>query len=500
MTKRLITTAAFVCGAILIAVQVASAQTEGLPSISVESNEVLVRVFVFDKKIMTSPLPSVKFLYAPVDDEIRDLTARDFHLLEDGKEQKIQSVMWSPDYYVVNVRDNMGYHDEISVDTPKGIWSTEPTPTPSEVLGHADFSVNPGHFYLVAYVPSESPQGSCHAIEIKVDHPNSFVFARSEYCNVKHSSSDPLNGTAFGRQLEDYAASGKTGKIRLSFQTNVFYRDSKAGLADIAIEFPTDSLSREWTDKRLPGLANLTATIGILGMVRSKKDGTLAARFSSIACCSDEPIFGRGQDPALGQSLVEPLVLPARYETQVDLPPGEYDLVVVLSDGKKFGRFETSVTVDSFEGKELAISSVMLCKRFRDAGETAQEAAAFHLAPQYVPLVSKGVQFTPTGDTSFGKGEPLFAYFEVYEPLLTGAPPAAVQVQLKITNVKTGELKVDTGSRSAGDWIQPGKTVIPIAEQIAVDKLPKGSYRLEVQATDSTGKSTVRRSANFTVD
>jgi len=59
---------------------------------------------------------------------------------------------------------------------------------------------------------------------------------------------------------------------------------------------------------------------------------------------------------------------------------------------------------------------------------------------------------------------------------------------------------VDTDLRSAASWIQAGSPLIPIAEQIAVDKLPAGSYRLEVKASDSAGKSTVWRAADFTVE
>jgi hypothetical protein len=33
-----------------------------------------------------------------------------------------------------------------------------------------------------------------------------------------------------------------------------------------------------------------------------------------------------------------------------------------------------------------------------------------------------------------------------------------------------------------------------------ISKLPKGSYRLDVQATDSAGKSTPWRTASFTVE
>jgi len=145
---------------------------------------------------------------------------------------------------------------------------------------------------------------------------------------------------------------------------------------------------------------------------------------------------------------------------------------------------------------------VVLCRRFRDVKDAPlqEDGAAVELAPELVPLVSKGVVFTPSGETHFKKGEPLVTYFEVYEPLLAKRPQTAVQVQLKITDVRSGKLKIDTGQRSAAPWMQLGKTVIPISEEVAIDKMPAGTYRLEVQATDSAGKSTAWRAADFAVE
>ena len=180
--------------------------------------------------------------------------------------------------------------------------------------------------------------------------------------------------------------------------------------------------------------------------------------------------------------------------------PGEYDLVVVLSDGAKFGRVQAPLDIEYYNQKQIGVSSIALCKRFEDAASALKEAKAADLAPAYVPLLSKGVKFTPVGNTRFRNGESLFAYFEVYEPLLSSQPTTTVQTRLKITDVKTGELKVDTGLRSAAVWITPRDPVIPIADQIAVEKLPKGSYKLDVQASDSAGKSTVWRATNFTVE
>jgi hypothetical protein len=42
--------------------------------------------------------------------------------------------------------------------------------------------------------------------------------------------------------------------------------------------------------------------------------------------------------------------------------------------------------------------------------------------------------------------------------------------------------------------------VIPVGRGIDISKLPNGSYRLDVQASDSTGKNTAWRTASFTVE
>ena len=39
---------------------------------------------------------------------------------------------------------------------------------------------------------------------------------RSEYCNAKHSASDPLNGTKLGTQLENDLASPKDDSVKNS--------------------------------------------------------------------------------------------------------------------------------------------------------------------------------------------------------------------------------------------------------------------------------------------
>jgi hypothetical protein len=484
---------------------------------------------------------------------IPGLTAGDFHVFVEGTEQKTVGV--TTEGMGLPVRDNRGMHDEFG-ETPTGKWSTTDLSKP--------WINTSAPFYNIAFVPTNSEPTGCHEMKIRVDRRNAVVFARREYC-ASETPYDTLSGTEFGTQMEHILGSGEHGEIPFSLQTGFLYAGMDKARVQISFEFPWDSLHRQWEKDW-----QLHATIGALGLVY-KRDGGLAARFSALACCSSETLVSlggtRGMDfdevNNLGHELglpVNPLQsrldhyaeqhLPARYETQISLPTGEYELKVILSDGGKFGRAEVPLFIDRYDGKQLAISSVMLCKRYRDAHVAAVERAAANFAPQYVPLVSKGIEFTPTGDTRFKKGEPLIPYFEVYEPLLAagsgqspGMPASAgmtseragatmpagmttegaagatpegmtipgngggnpsttpkVEAHIRILDAKTGKVVKDFPPVDATPYMNPGSTTIPIAREISFEQLPKGAYRLEVQATDSAGRTTAVRTADFTVE
>lgn len=190
-------------------------------------------------------------------------------------------------------------------------------------------------------------------------------------------------------------------------------------------------------------------------------------------------------------------VIPSGYRTQIEQAPGEYQLKLVVTDGEKFGRVEVPLRVGSFDRDSLAISGIILCKRYHMVPDKPVEAAG---APQYVPLVSNGLEFTPAGDTHFLKSGRLISYFEIREPLLERAGGVKLEYQARVKDAKTGEVKLDTGSRSVETGKQAGKPVIPVWEEIAIEKLPSGDYRLEVQATDSAGKSTAWREVSFSIE
>jgi hypothetical protein len=491
MTKRIKLTWALLvsCATSCLLVPAVSAQDP----IRVESNQVLVPAMVFNK-----------LLYAQLEEKasqgdltaqdsllwervaVRNLVAKDFHLYEDGMEQSIQSVTLEPPALSI-VRDNRGNHLEL-VGTGGGKWAD-----PDQPRAALD-NWTPLPQYVIAYIPPPSLEGSCHQIKVKMVRHSLAVWSRSEYCNTPHSAFDPLKGTEFGKQMEHDLASAEAAKIDLSVQAIPFYGHPGAARVYIKLEFPSKSLKHQIKDD------NLYASIGALLMVYNK-DGTLAVRLSDFACCDNNTGNKPPAKPqsSRGHSRQETSKIPNRYETQFNLPPGEYELRAILSDGEKFGRQVMPLIVDEYDGKQLAISEIALSRRIRKASSELREGSA-RILGGFLPLVSKDTEITPTTNTRFKKDEPLYVYFEVYEPELAAKSATAIEAHLRVVDANTGNVKMNLQTVNAAPYIQEGSPIIPIGRGINLKELTSGSYRLEVQASDSTGKHTAWRTADFSIE
>lgn len=461
------------CGRPIVSV----AQTGGPFTIRVEAKEVTVPVFVIDNSdIRETHLYGGGSTFDEFDKEITGLTSKDFQVFEDDKQQTIQKL--SIKEWTIQSRDEF---------SPRGIWSRQDSSfqTPP---GNDAFS---SHAYLLSYIPPPAPDGSCHRIVVKVKSRHATVFAPEEYCTTKFPTADPMYGTKLGKQMESFANLDSRGKLPLSVQVGSFRVKPDSSRVDITVEFPSSAVKRVWHN------TNLVVTIAVLGMVYDKEK-TLAARFSDS--WNTLPVdFYRGQLPPQMDLLrqVAAAAIPSRYERQLNLAPGRYDLIIVVSDGDKLGRVASPLTLESYDPNRLSISDILLCKHFRKMSDEPRSLAE---APQYVPLTSNGLEFSPTGNPRFAKGERLMSYFEIYVP-----PPGRdgiqkMLLQMKVTDAKTGNLKSDTGVRLVDSKAEPGNPTISLAREIAVDKLTPGSYRLEVQVSDSAGNKTEWRSASFTVE
>jgi hypothetical protein len=320
---------------------------------------------------------------------------------------------------------------------------------------------------------------------------------RNQFCNVAHPSYDPLYGTPVSRELENLVAEDKAEQD--GFYLDAFDLFDESGKPSIHVALDFSDLAEKTNAAPFP--------VALIGMFNQTK-GALAARFSD------------GRSQAVGCYL--PGSKPAReakfpchrdrfdnhYETEVDLPPGDYDLRVSLDFGGALRRAETRVTIGS-RAQRLAVSGIALCRRYFPHDPIPN---VFQVAPDDIPtmpfelepMVSKGIEFTPTGDTHFKANDFMAVYLEVFEPLLEDAQllpdedKVRVQFEMRVVDAKTGATKFDTGFRPADGFVNADSAVIPISEQVAIGELSPGDYRLQVRAMDSAGSTTDWRSTSFT--
>jgi hypothetical protein len=187
------------------------------------------------------------------------------------------------------------------------------------------------------------------------------------------------------------------------------------------------------------------------------------------------------------------------YENQFDVASGQYSFKVVFSaGGESFGKLEQPLVVDPNDGNQFGLSGLALSKEVHRVSEL-ETALDAELLEGRAPLVASGLQFTPTGANRFKTTDAATMYLEIYEPLLAGGNPPQVGVELRLVDRKTGQQKVDSGVVEVASFIRAGNPVIPVGLKLPVSALAAGSYRAELTASDSAGKSVVR-STDFEVE
>ncbi len=336
-------------------------------------------------------------------------------------------------------------------------------------------------YYVLGYTPAETPEGSCHTLRVKVNRGDTVVRSRSGYCNVKPA--DMLAGQPVEKQLENQANGTQAGSISAAIETPYFYTAANTARVNVVMDIPGNAVKFE----KVKGKPH--ATINILG-IAYKNDESVAARFSD----------GVNLDLENKKEVEEFAKKPFHYENQFDIASGQYTLKVVFSSGgETFGKIETALSVDPYDGKQFALSAMALSNEVRRTAEmgTSLDAA---LMEDHTPLVARGMQIVPAATYRFKKTDTAAIYAEIYEPLMAVATEPQVGIDMKVFDKKTGQSKFDTGLATAASFMQKGNPVIPLGLKLPVSMLDPGSYRVELSAVDSAGNKSPSRTADFEVE
>ena len=335
-------------------------------------------------------------------------------------------------------------------------------------------------FYILGYVPADTPEGSCHTIKVKLNRGGlSAPRSRSGYCNTK--AVNVLEGKPLEKQLEAHAAGSQAGSIHGALQAPYFYTAPNTARVNLAMELPPDTVQFN-KDK-----GKYHANLNVLG-IAYRPDGTIGARFSDTVNMDLEKDEWKDFTKT-----------PYHYENQFDAAPGTYKLTVVLSaGGDTFGKFERPLTIDEYDGKHFSLSGLVLTNSVQKLTDipTGLDSA---LLEDRAPLVVKGMQITPSGSNRFKHTDNVVVYTEIYEPLLTSANPPLVGMAYTILERESNKKLFFTDVQRADDFVQKGNPVIPIGLKVKVNDLKPGPYRLLMQAVDSAKNNAPSRVVDFDI-
>jgi hypothetical protein len=336
-------------------------------------------------------------------------------------------------------------------------------------------------FYLLGYVPPDSPEGSCHTLKVKMNHGGMNVRARTGYCNSRPAN--PLEGKPVEKQLEARAQDVTQAATKAAFQTPYFYSAANVARVNLAMDIPSQSFH---FDKEK---GKYRANLSVLG-IAYKPDGAIGAKFSDqvkLDLEKDEwKEFSKG---------------PYHYSNQFDAPPGNYKMTVVLnSGGDAYSKAEGPLHIESYDGKQLTIGGVVISNSMQRVDDIASSADLDAvLLEDHTPLVSKGLQINPVAINHFKRSENVVVYSEVYEPLLLSDNPPKVVFGYVIVDRGTNEQVTTTGSVPAENYIQKGNPVIPVVLLVKVKDIKPGQYTLVMMAIDGAGGKAANRTADFDV-
>ena len=345
--------------------------------------------------------------------------------------------------------------------------------------GLAKIAAEQDEYYFLGYAPSDSPDGSCHTLRVKMDHGGYKVRARTGYCTAKPK--DMLAGKPAEKDLEADATKAAAGEIGGTLEAPFFYTSPSEARVNVTMDIPSSSV--QFTKDK----GKYHADINVLGIAYAP-DGSVGARFS------DQVTYDFEKD-----EWKHFLKSPMRYENQFAIAPGKYQLTVVLSaGGKDFGKYEKPLAIDAYNGK-FTLSAIALSDHVEPEAGMGGEIEADLLADR-TPMIVNGMQVVPSGSNRFKKTDSVALYAQVYEPKLADPNPPTIRLAYRVVDLKTGKQMFEKSNIDPTPSIQKGNPVVPIGLMVPVKDIPAGDYRLDLQAYDTTGAITSIRTVQFVAE
>ena len=179
-----------------------------------------------------------------------------------------------------------------------------------------------------------------------------------------------------------------------------------------------------------------------------------------------------------------------QYDTGFQLPPGKYDLKVLVRENQtgRVGSFETTVDIPDLKDEPVKVSSVVV----------SNQKKAVRRRPQrnLNPLISNGNELVPNVTHVFSSSQNLFFYYEIYDPAHDNNDKNAVRLLSSVVFYKNNVKAYETPLVRADEVNVPDRKATAFELQVPLAQLKPGFYTCQINVVDdAAGKFTFPRLA-----
>jgi hypothetical protein len=197
---------------------------------------------------------------------------------------------------------------------------------------------------------------------------------------------------------------------------------------------------------------------------------------------------------------------PLRIQRGIAVPPGSYDLYVVMHERASSGKssvVKQALDVPNFAGPELTTSTIILAERVDQLpAPIPTDQQSEH------PYAFGQTEIVVSPERKFKKSQELIVLFQIYNPNLTADKKFSLEATYTFYRLEGGAEKRFNSTEAQpfnnatmGEGFDPSAATssIQAGQGIPLQSFPEGSYRLEVKVTDKQSTKVLTANVNFTV-
>jgi VWFA-related protein len=306
-------------------------------------------------------------------------------------------------------------------------------------------------YYVLGYTSTNAARdGRFRHVKIKVSRPELRVEHRSGYYadrDFRHAGREDRE-----HQLEDQLLTDISSRdFPVWVQTAHFRTGQDRYYVPLSVAVPGSALplARSGDKER--------ASLDLIGIVRDEAKRAVARIRDTLQVSAAD----------VHQKSVQ-------YRTGFTLPPGRYRLKVVVRENEEgaFGSFETDLTVPDLGHSRVKLSSVVF---------GTQLAPAVRVEPPS-PLARDGSELVPSVTHVVSGTQPLYFYYEVYDPART--PAGEVRLLTNLSFFRGGARRYETPLVEVKRLAAPDRHAAVLQLAVPASALKPGLYTCQVNVID----------------